>query len=78
MPEQEWREAQGLPPLSEEDEVDFAAEGPAPWIAESCRKEGPGPVMATQLHCDAIIAVTEGRLEPGSYSDARLRAELEK
>lgn len=76
VPEQEWRESHGLPPLSAKDEVDFAMEGPIPWIAEACRKEGPGAIGSTALHCDAVIAITEGRMEPGIYSDAQLRAEL--
>jgi hypothetical protein len=76
VPEQEWRQSQGLPSPSEADEVDFAAEGPSPWLADTCRKEGPEALDSTPLHCEAIIAVAEGRLEPGAYSDEELRARL--
>ena len=76
VPEQEWRQAHGLPPLSAANEVDFAMEGPVPWQAEACRKEGAEALGSTPLHCEATIAVTEGRLAPGSYSDEQLRAEL--
>jgi hypothetical protein len=76
VPEMEWRKAHGLPRPSEADEVDFAAEGPAPWQADDCREEGPEALGSTPLHCEAIIAVTEGRLAPGVYSDEQLRAEL--
>jgi hypothetical protein len=76
VPEQEWRKSQGRPRPSEEDEVNFAAEGPAPWQAETCRREGPSGLGTTPLHCEAIIAVTEGRLAPGTYSDEQLREQL--
>jgi hypothetical protein len=76
IPEREWREAHGLPPLTKEDEVDFAAEGPVPWLAGKCLRDGPAAIGSTPLHCEAIIAIAEGRLEPGVYSDAQLRAEL--
>jgi hypothetical protein len=76
VPEREWREAHGLPPLSEDDEIDFAAEGPNPSLADACRTRGASAVGSTPLHCDAIIAVAEGRLPPGSYSDESLRAAL--
>jgi hypothetical protein len=76
VPEMEWRQAHGLPRPSEAEEVDFAAEGPAPWQAEACRKEGAEALGSTPLHCEATIAVTEDRLAPGAYSDEQLRAEL--
>lgn len=76
VPEREWRAANGLPPLSESDEVDFAAEGPSPQLAEVCRTGGAQAAGSTALHCDAIIAVAEGRLPPGTYSDEQLRAKL--
>jgi hypothetical protein len=76
VPEMEWRKAQGLPRPSEADEVDFAAEGPVPWQAKACRKEGAEALGSTPLHCKAIIAVTEGRLAPGAYSDEQLRKQL--
>jgi hypothetical protein len=74
VPEMEWRKAHGLPRPSAADEVDFAAEGPVPWQAEACRKEGAEALGSTPLHCEATIAVTEGRLAPGAYSDEELRA----
>jgi hypothetical protein len=75
-PEMEWRRSQGLPRPSEADEVDFAAEGPIPWIADACRTDGREALGSTPLHCEAIIAVTEGRLAPGAHSDEQLREQL--
>ena len=65
-------EAGLIPAEGEQDEVDFMIEGPpADWMVETCRSSVP---PTTPLHCDAIIAIAEGRLEPGTYSDDELRA----
>jgi hypothetical protein len=71
------REAAALglvPPAGESEETDFVAEGaPADWMVKECRSATP---LTTVLHCDAIIAIAEGRLAPGAYSDSQLRAKL--
>jgi hypothetical protein len=78
IPEQEWRESQGLPPLSEAEDVDFAAFGAFKFWADACREQGPEALGMKPLHCEANIALAEGRLAPGAYSDAHLRAALGK
>jgi hypothetical protein len=72
------REAAGLglvPPASEAEETDFMAEGAPAWLVDDCRAGG-AEAPSTALHCKAIIAIAEGRLEPGSYSDEELREAL--
>jgi hypothetical protein len=63
------------PDPGEAAEVDFAAEGAPTWIVEDCRSE---TALTTPLHCKAIIAIAEGKLEPGSYSDSELLEKLDE
>jgi hypothetical protein len=71
----EQAEAAGVvPEESEADETDFAAEGVPPGsLVADCRSADP---PTTPLHCDAIVAVSEGKLAPGRYSDEQLRSVL--
>ncbi len=63
------------PDPGEAAEVDFAAEGAPAWIVEDCRSD---TALTTPLHCQAIIAIAEGKLAPGSYSDSELQAKLDE
>jgi hypothetical protein len=72
----------GLVPRADQgEETDFATEGPpSDWIVQQCRhgnasQGGPEP---GSLHCRAIIAIAEGLLAPGAYSDEELRATLKR
>lgn len=60
-------------PQDESLDVDFSAEGAPAWLVEACRSDAP---PAPALHCEAIVAIAEGSLPPGSYSDTELRARL--
>lgn len=56
------------------EEADFTAEGiPGDAIVAAC--QGPNP-PTTRLHCRAVIAIAEGRMPPGVYSDHQLRERL--
>jgi hypothetical protein len=46
---------------------------PAEWIVEGCRSSDP---PMDPLGCEAVIAIAEGELAPGAYSDDELRARL--
>jgi hypothetical protein len=55
-------------------EADFTVEDvPGQAIVNACR--GPNP-PTTRLHCRAVIAIAEGRMPPGVYSDHQLRERL--
>ncbi|HYN36189.1 MAG TPA: hypothetical protein VEV82_04355, partial [Actinomycetota bacterium] len=55
----------------ESQEVDFMSEGPTPSIANRCQK---GILRMSELHCRAVIAITNGELEPWRpYSNEELR-----
>ncbi len=55
-------------------EADFTVEDlPGEAIVSGCR--GPNP-PTTRLHCRAVIAISEGRMPPGVYSDHQLRERL--
>lgn len=60
-------------PQDESADVNFSAEGAPGWLLEACRS---GTSPTTALHCEAIAAIAEGTLAPGSYSDAELKARL--
>jgi hypothetical protein len=46
---------------------------PAEWIVEDCRSSDP---PMDPLGCEGVIAIAEGELAPGAYSDDELRAKL--
>src|SRR5215218_5044391 len=66
------------PAPSEAAEVDFAAEGrdaPA-GLVEDCRTGVAQAEGTKALHCKAIIAIDQGQLAPGEYSDGERNAKL--
>ena len=76
VPLQDAQAAGIVPPEGEGNETDFAVEGAPPsWLVDDCR-EGGDEAPSTALHCEAIIAIAEGRLAPGEYSDEELREAL--
>jgi hypothetical protein len=60
VPEMEWRKAHGLQRPSEADEVDFAAEGPAPWQADACREQGPETLSSTPFTARRSLLPMQG------------------
>ncbi len=70
-----YEEVAGLtpaPPPGNGKEVDYAIEGPMDQsVVDRCRADEQA--YDDPLICDMIVAVDEGRLEPGSYDEAQLR-----
>lgn len=79
-----WREEAGAidtSRLPQQGEDNLSTEGiPPDWIVDQCRygnapQGGPEP---GSIECEGIIAIAEGRIPPGTYTDAQLQQELQK
>lgn len=56
-------------------EVDYAIEGqPDPSKVQECRSDPRAGGAGDPVLCDAILAVASGKLEPGEYTAAEVKA----
>lgn len=56
-------------------EVAYATEGAPPERVEACRRDIGA--MGDELICEMLLAVDDGRLEPGAYSRAEIEEQRE-